>query len=250
MAGADMTPSVRARFGDLCEQDVQIFMDEAAGPKYAEVMAVAGSLDHESLDFRYRSLLGEAPPHRHRTLHPTPPHPTMPEFLRLDDDAPARRLAYIGATLLIVIPFLQAGQQLWPLQLSDIRWRFGAANALSSVLLLPFLGLSIMTLIARSSESKNVSRIVGALASLSVIFLLGSLVLFALDALQLKSIVTSQMMKPFETTSLRVVLVTLIFTVSFSMLMITAFKSARGTTPMAKKGAKQAEEGRGLIVGQ
>ena len=174
----------------------------------------------------------------------------MPEFLRLEDDAPARRLAYIGATLLIVIPFLQAGQQLWPLQLSDIRWRFGAANALSSVLLLPFLGLSIMTLIARSSESKNVSRIVGALAALSVIFLLGSLVLFALDALQLKSIVTSQMMKPFETTSLRVVLVTLIFTVSFSMLMITAFKSARGTTPMAKKGGKQAEEGRGLIVGQ
>lgn len=48
MAGADMTPSVRARFGDLCEQDVQIFMDEAAGPKYAEVMAVAGSLDHEA----------------------------------------------------------------------------------------------------------------------------------------------------------------------------------------------------------
>ncbi|MEQ1693348.1 MAG: hypothetical protein ABMA00_18800, partial [Gemmatimonas sp.] len=148
----------------------------------------------------------------------------MPEFFRLDDDAPARRLAYTGAMLLIVIPFLQAGQQLWPLQLGDIRWRFGAANALSSVLLLPFLGLSIMTLVARSTESKGISRVVGALAALFVIGLVSSLVLFALDAMQLKSIVTSQMMAPFETTSLRVVAVTLIFMISFWMLMITAFK--------------------------
>jgi hypothetical protein len=174
----------------------------------------------------------------------------MTQFLRLEDDAPARRLLYTGALLLIVIPFLQAGQQLWPLQLSDIRWRFGAANALSSVLLLPFLGMMIMTLVARGTDSKGVSRIVGALAALFVIGLLGSLVLFALDALQLKSVVTSQMMKPFETTSLRVVLVTLIFTGSFSLLMISAFKNSRGDSPMARKGVKKAEEGVGLIVGQ
>ena len=175
----------------------------------------------------------------------------MTEFLRLEDDAPARRLAYIGALLLIVIPFLQAGQQLWPLQLSDIRWRFGAANALSSVLLLPFLGLALMALLARSSESKGISRIVGALAAVFVIGLLGSLVLFAMDALQLKTIVTSQMMKPFESTSLRVVMVSLIFTASFSMLMITAFKSSsNGGSSAAKKSVKKAEEGVGLIVGQ
>jgi hypothetical protein len=174
----------------------------------------------------------------------------MTEFLRLEDDAPARRLAYTGAVLLIIIPFLQAGQQLWPLQLGDIRWRFGAANALSSVLLLPFLGLAMMALVARSTNSKGISQIVGALAALFVIGLLSSLVLFAMDALQLKTIVTSQMMKPFESTSLRVVMVSLIFTVSFSLLMITAFKSSGGKSPAAKKGVKKAEEGLGLIVGQ
>jgi hypothetical protein len=174
----------------------------------------------------------------------------MTQYPHLEDDAPARRLLYTGALLLIVIPFLQAGQQLWPLQLGDIRWRYGAANALSSVLLLPFLGMMIMTLVARASESRGVSRILGAVAALFVIGLLGSLVLFGLDALQLKSVVNSQMMKPFETTSLRVVLVTLIFTVSFSMLMVSAFKNSRGETPMPKKGVKQAEEGAGLIVGR
>jgi hypothetical protein len=176
----------------------------------------------------------------------------MSDQFNLENDAPLRRLVYIGATLLIVIPFLQAGQQLWPLQLGDIRWRYAAANALSSVLLLPFLGLMIMTLVARFTDSKGVSRIVGGLAALFVIGLLGSLVLFALDALQLKSIVTSQMMRPFETTSLRVVLVTLIFTASFTMMMLSAFKSSRGgpAATGAKKGVKKAEEGVGLIVGQ
>lgn len=174
----------------------------------------------------------------------------MSEFLSLEDDAPARRLAYTGAILLVMIPFLQAGQQLWPLQLTNIRWRFGAANALSSVLLLPFLGLSIMVLVARATENKNVSRLVGALAALFVIGLLGSLVLFALDALQLKSIVNSQQMEPFQTTSLRVVAVTLTFTVAFSVLMITAFKSSRGASTTAKKGAKAVDGGVGLIVGQ
>lgn len=175
----------------------------------------------------------------------------MSDFLNLDGDASARRLMYTGGILLIVIPFLQAGQQLWPLDLGNIRWRFGAANALSSILLLPFVGMTIITMVARDTESKGISRVVGALAALFVIGLLGSLVLFALDALQLRGIVTSQMMKPFETTSMRVVLVTLIFTTAFSMLMTTAFKNSRGAKPMLnKKGSKVAEEGAGLIVGR
>lgn len=174
----------------------------------------------------------------------------MTQFNRLEDDAAVRRLLYIGATLLIAIPFLQAGEQLWPLQLGDIRWRYGAAAALSSVLLLPFLGLMIMLVVAKAAESKGVARAVGAIASLLVVGLLGSLVLFALDALQLKTIVPTQAMTKFETGSARVVLVTLIFTIAFSMLMITAFKNSRGDAATTKRGVKKAEEGVGLIVGQ
>lgn len=174
----------------------------------------------------------------------------MSDFLNLDRDASTRRLLYVAAFLLIVIPFLQAGQQLWPLKLGDIRWRFGAANAMSSVLLLPFLGMMIVTVIARATESTGMARVMGALAALFVIGLLGSLVLFAMDALQLKSIVTSQMMEGFQTTSFRVVLVTVIFTVAFSMLMMAAFKSSRGSFPVTSKSGKKADASAGLIVGQ
>lgn len=174
----------------------------------------------------------------------------MTQSLRLEDDATARRLLYTGGILLVIIPFLQTGQAMWPLQLGDIRWRFGAANALSSVLLMPFLGMTIIALVARANESKGISRILGAVAALFVVGLASSLALFALDALQLKSIVSSQQMRPFETTSMRVVLVTFIFTLSFFLLMVSAFKNSRSDTPAAKKGVKKAEEGVGLIVGQ
>jgi hypothetical protein len=79
----------------------------------------------------------------------------MSDPLHLEEDVPARRLAYVGAILLVLIPFLQATQQLWPLQLGNIRWRYGAANALSSVLLLPFLGMSLAALVARSQQSSG-----------------------------------------------------------------------------------------------
>lgn len=176
--------------------------------------------------------------------------PAMTDSLRLEDDATARRLLYTGGLLLVVIPFLQTGQAMWPLHLGDIKWRFGAANALSAVLLLPFLGMTLMALVARASENKGISRVLGAVAALFVIGLLGSLVLFALDALQLKTIVSSQAMQPFETTSLRVIIVTLIFTCAFFLLMVSAFKNSRSDMPKAKKGVKKAEEGVGLIVGQ
>ena len=89
----------------------------------------------------------------------------MSDFLNLHDDSPLRRVLYLAAILLIGVPCLQAGSQLWPLQLGNIQWRFGAANALSSVLLLPFLGLSTLLAVSRALESRGVSRVVGGIAA-------------------------------------------------------------------------------------
>jgi hypothetical protein len=170
-------------------------------------------------------------------------------FFSLEDDAPARRLLYTMAVLMVLMPVLTAGQALWPLQLWNIRWRFDAASALSSILLLPFLGLSLMVLISRVTEDKNVPRVVGAISAILVIGLLGSLVLFALDALQLRTVVPTAQEQTFQKISIRVVVSTILFTVGFSLLMITAFKSSRTAAAILRKGAK-AEANSGLIVGQ
>ncbi len=162
---------------------------------------------------------------------------------------PALRLAYLGAALLVLIPFLQAGQQLLPPQLGNIRWRYGAANALSGVLLLPFVGMSILALLARHAEHVVISRIVGALAGLIAVTLLGSLAMFVLDAMELKSIITAQMMSAFQTTTIRVALVTITFAVAFTLLTVVSFKSPR-SSHQSRRGARRPAPNVGLIVGQ
>ena len=174
----------------------------------------------------------------------------MSDFLNIEDDAPARRLLFTAAILLVAVPLVQSGQYLWPLRMGDIRWRWQVAVALSSVALSPFLGLSLLVLMARATNNRNVSRLVGLISAIFVIGMLGALVLFALDATQLKTIVTTAQEDTFKTASVRTVVSTLVFTVGFFILMITAFKSSRPVIAQTRKGTKKVEDGVGLIVGQ
>lgn len=174
----------------------------------------------------------------------------MSEFFNIEDDAPLRRVLYATAFLLIVIPFLQAISQLLPLKLASIEWRFLAANPLSSVLLLPFLGLLLLLLMARTLASRGLSLFVGVVSAFFALVLAASLVLFILDGLQLKAIVNSAQMANFQNTFARVAVVSVIFTVVFAMMAVAALKAPKGSPMSTKKGVKQADEGVGLIVGR
>lgn len=182
----------------------------------------------------------------------------MAFFSDLEDDAVARRLVFLAAVTLIVVPMLQATAQIWPLQLSNIQWRFGAANALSSVLLLPFLGLVLLTLAARGMESQSLARVTGAISGLFGLGLGASLVVFVLDALQLKTIVSTQMTAQFMSTSVRVGSVTVLFCLAFLVLTVSAFarigETKRKPSSRASARSRADETGEGsesdvLIVG-
>ena len=174
----------------------------------------------------------------------------MSDFLNIEDDAPLRRMLYATAFLLIVIPFLQAISQLLPLQLGNLQWRFLSANPLSSVLLLPFLGMLLLLMMARALANRGLSLFVGILAAIFALLLAASLVLFVLDGLQLKAIVNSAQTAQFQNVFARVTAVTVIFVVVFTMMALAALKAPKGSPLAMQKGVKQADEGVGLIVGR
>jgi hypothetical protein len=104
---------------------------------------------------------------------------------------------------------------------------------------------------SRALESRALARTIGAVSAVLTVGLLGSLALFVLDALQLRKIVNSAMMNTFNTTAVRVGLVTVLFVLAFALMALACFKAPRrGNAAQAKKGEKQAEEGVGLIVGR
>jgi cytochrome bd-type quinol oxidase subunit 2 len=167
-----------------------------------------------------------------------------------ENDALSRRLAYLAAILLVLVPLLQAGQQLWPIQLGNIRWRYGAASALSGVLLLPFLGLTLAALLARRSDESPVLRVVaGVTSAVFAAGLLLCLALFVLDALELRTVINAPMMAAFQATTARVALVTLVFAVGFTFLSYAALARPRRAT-RSRRGANRSPEVVGLIVGQ
>lgn len=170
----------------------------------------------------------------------------MSASFRLEDDPSIRRVLYLGAILLLVVPFVQAGSQLWPLQLGNIQWRLSAANSLSSVLLLPFLGVALMLCVARASENTSATRIAGVLSAFFGVALTLSVALFALDALQFRKIVPSAQMNSFNMATIRVTIVSVLFVPSFLVMALAGLTSKKRPEFLNKK----AEKGVGLIVGQ
>lgn len=192
--------------------------------------------------FKCRPLMG--PPFTH-TLD-------MPDSFRLEDDAPLRRVLYIAALILIAIPTVQVLSQLWPLQLVSIQWRFGAANAFSAILMLPFMGVALLLVLARASDSRGLSRLIGGISGLLAFVLAASTILFILDALQLKTIVQSRMLDQFTSTMYRVAILAVVFCIAFGVLALSAFRFPKLTKATPVKGAtgKKVDDGVGLIVGQ
>jgi hypothetical protein len=169
----------------------------------------------------------------------------------LHEDAHLRRVLFIAAALLLVVPAVQVGIQVLPLQLGNIQWRFAAANALSGGMLLPsFLGLTLLLTVGRRLEHQGVQRTAGVIAGIFVLGLAASLALFVLDAAQLKAIVSSQMATAFRNTTLRVSVVSGLFLIAYAMLTAAAFMAPKREVVGSRKGERKAEEGVGLIIGQ
>lgn len=175
----------------------------------------------------------------------------MSDIFDLQDDATARRSLTLGALLLVLVPFFQAGTQIFPLQLNNIQWRFNAANALSSVLILPYVGFTLLLAIARATESRAMSRLIGVVSVLMSLGLVAAIAVFALDALQLKTIVSTQMETAFKMQSVRVSVVCILHIIAFLALALAGFR-APGDSPRARRAAAARTEDptSGLIVGR
>jgi uncharacterized membrane protein len=108
----------------------------------------------------------------------------------METNKPLARAGYLLAALLVIIPLFDATMQVWPLRLSDERWRFGAVGSLSNLLLVPMLGLLMAIAIATLTDGRRVRRVVGALCGTLALILAVLSVLFILDYFQVRTIVT------------------------------------------------------------
>jgi len=150
--------------------------------------------------------------------------------------------SYFVAFALICIPPLDALMQVLPLRIHDPRWRFGAFGLMSNAMMVPAVGLLIAFVASAMFEHRMLQRVLGILCLLAAVAAAGSLIMFGLDALQVR-----QQVQPPMALAFRVASTTAVTKSILGILTLGAFGLASLKTPRAPKRDKAQRSG--LVVG-
>lgn len=149
---------------------------------------------------------------------------------------------YFVAFALICIPPFDALMQVIPFRLHDPRWRFGAFGLLSNAMMVPTVGLLIAFVAAVVFEHRVLQRTLGIVALVLGAVTACALIVFGLDALQIR-----QQVQPAAQLAFRVASTTAVAKSMLGILTLGAFGLVSFRAPRAPKRAKPTRDS--LVVG-
>jgi hypothetical protein len=109
--------------------------------------------------------------------------------------------AYFVASLLILFPLLDTVLSIWPLQMGEVSWRFGAVGLFSRAVMTPLLGLLLAFAVAVLLEHRLMTRAIAVVGGLTALAIAGVSILFVLDALQMRAQVRPEAKTAFDVAS-------------------------------------------------
>lgn len=147
--------------------------------------------------------------------------------------------AYAVATLLVLIPLSEMILRVWPLRFTEVSWRFGAVGLFSNVLLTPLLGVTLAGVLAFLFGHRRTVRTLSAVLIAAAIVLIGSMAMFALDALQMRGNVVADAQLAFDVASAQALLKIALFVTVGLVLGIGGWRSTgeRGSGRGAGRGS-------------
>lgn len=135
--------------------------------------------------------------------------------------------AYLVAIAMLLIPMADSWTTLFPWNLGDARWRFGAVGLISNALMIPLAGLLIAFTVAWAREQRRVMRIIGVVGFVGALLCILALGSFALDSLQTRSQVRDEMRLSFTVASITAALKTLLGGATFLAFGLSGWRAAR-----------------------
>lgn len=106
--------------------------------------------------------------------------------------------AYFAGLLIVLVPSSDALMTVWPLNLGSAYWRFGAVGVTSRELLLPLIGIGSIAALATALRHKKRRIATGVLATMCSLALWGTIVLYLLDAFQVRGSIRPQFITQFD----------------------------------------------------
>ena len=145
---------------------------------------------------------------------------------------------YLVGLCLCLAPLIQTLGSLWPPRLDEATWRYGAVGIfLSSVGAAP-LGLLIILAVALALGHRVVVQAVGVLGIVLTLLVLMVCGAFALDVLQVRSIVRPDVRGGFDLTAAKAVFMGLLVMLTSVLISIAAFRNVMGE-PSRRRGRRQ-----------
>lgn len=141
----------------------------------------------------------------------------------METNKPFSRAGYLLAFLLVALPLFDAATGVWPLRLSDERWRFGAVGTLSNITLVPLLGLFLAIGIAILADHRRVRRLVGWICAIFAVAMAAFAVLFILDFFQTRTLVRPQFQGAMTTATTTALVKDLLALITLTLLSRAAF---------------------------
>jgi hypothetical protein len=148
------------------------------------------------------------------------------------------RLATITLVSLFIMyfgPIADLLVQAWPLQVSNIQWRAGAALGGVQTLPVQFFALALIIGLGVHLERRALVRIMSIWAMLVAVVAVGAMVVFGLDAIQLRRAVAAAVQSRFDKTAVRAIVYAVLIAPALVMLGLTGLKLASGNPALRSR---------------
>ncbi|HUG27447.1 MAG TPA: hypothetical protein VMK53_04050 [Gemmatimonadales bacterium] len=164
------------------------------------------------------------------------------------ESAPGRQVAWalyaIGA-LLWLAPLADLAAGIGSLNFGVVQWRFGTTGLLASALILPITGLMFWFAAAVILQQRRALQVLFGVVVTMLVLLAVALVLFTLDALQVRIQVLEDVKRAYDLASMKAVLTLASELVVLAVLAVTTFRAAKGT---AVRRTSRRSDGAPLVV--
>ena len=150
------------------------------------------------------------------------------------------RAVYAIALLLILAPPLDVLVQMNRFDWGTVSWRFGFLGLMSGALLLPLLGALLASVTARLVRHRRIALLLAIGCGIVALLLLGMMMLFVLDAVQLRGQITPQATRVFDPPVVKSLVFQVLMLVVLGMLAQANLRGWRGARHAAAMGAEAA----------
>lgn len=152
--------------------------------------------------------------------------------------------AYFLAFLFLALPLMDYVMTVWPLQLGQVNWRYGAFGLAGGFLLTPLLGLLMLMATALWFEHRGILLVTGIVSAFVAIALALISMSFVLDSLQMRSGVPVPQKGTFDAGVLKALVKDATGVISAGWVALGSFRGRAGLATSGKRAG-----GAPLVVG-